>query len=208
MPNDSKPLPGAQFNSDQLDASLRRYGFEPVSEPQIDDFYHLADSLIDGDIAGPSVLRRVQAWTGRALHMRSRHGKPNAILASIPLTTLGRDALLSGEFGFANARRDWVCGPGDGCDALLSWGMAGDSPAAQNASVRGLLAGWFEFYGKTPVYARVRSASGGRLLSRLGFEPCDSPNLSSQLYHACGLPRRLRHRLSRYLNSPNSEVLS
>jgi hypothetical protein len=206
MTNDSKPSPGAQFIRKQLDVSLRRYGFEPVCDSQIGDFHRLADSLIEGEIASPQVLRRVQSWTGRALHMRSKHGKPNAILASIPLTKLGRDALLAGQFGYANARREWVCGPGDDCSALLSWGMAGDTPAAQSASVRGLLAGWFEFYSNTPVYARARSVSGTQLLSRLGFEPCDLPNLPSKLYCASGLPNRLSRSLSRYLPIPSLGV--
>lgn len=181
----------AQFPVTKLNQTLSSFGFQPVFANDIKAFHALADELIEGEIAGPDVLLRVQGWTGRSLHMRATAGEPDALLASIPLTGAGRDALLRGEFGFANASRDWVCGLDESAEALLSWGMAGRTPSAQSAAVRGLLAGWHGFYFDVPVYARGRSAAGRRLLPRLGFRRVDGQTADSPLYASTEFPRHL-----------------
>ena len=181
----------AQFPVAVLDRILGKFGFRPVKPRDIEEFHALADRLIEGEIASADVLSRVQDWTGRSLHLRRSSGEADALLASIPLTRAGRDALLAGRFGFADARRDWVCALDERAHALLSWGMAGSTPSAQAASVRGLLAGWHAFYFDTPVYARGRSAAGRRLLPRLGFRPVKPQPGRVPLYESTGFPTHL-----------------
>jgi|GEM_PF-1634225 len=184
-----------QFPLARLDLTLGRFGFEPVPAHDVSDFHALADSLIDGDIASPEAIAQVQAWTGRSLHLRYRKGKPDALLASIPLTAAGRDATLDGRFGFDNARREWVCGLDEPAEALLSWGMAGKTPMAQVAALRGLLAGWYYFYRDVRVLARARSLQGKALMKRLLFEELESPNSEIPLFGSTRFPARLARRL-------------
>jgi len=186
-----------QFPVSELDVVMKQHRFEPVPASDILEFHQLADQLIEGEIANPEALARVQEWTGRALFLRRQNDKPEALLASIPLTEQGRDALLDGRFGFANAQRSWVCSLTDPCAALLSWGMAGLTPSAQAASVRGLLDGWHGFYNDTPVYARGRSKQGRLLLSRLGFSPCGENEEDSPLYVSSGFPEKIARILTR-----------
>ncbi|WP_417469341.1 hypothetical protein [Maricaulis sp.] len=193
-PNRSRS--GVQFQDAQLHAAVGEYGFTQVHENQIDEFHQLADELIEGEVAGPEALWRVQSWTGRALQLRRKNDKANALLASIPLTQAGVDALLAGEFGFANARREWVCGPTETAHALLSWGMAGRSPMDQAASLRGLLAVWYGVYCDIRVYARARSVEGEKLMSRLGFVPLGRPDGVTMLFGSTGFPHRIAEKLS------------
>lgn len=181
----------AQFPVAVLDRILGKFGFRPVDTEDVEDFHALADRLIEGEIAGVDVLARVQNWTRRSLHLRRSGVEADALLASIPLTRAGREALLDGRFGFDDARRDWVCAPDERAHALLSWGMAGSTPSAQAASVRGLLAGWHAFYVDTPVYARGRSAAGRRLLPRLGFRLVKPQPGRVPLYESTGFPTHL-----------------
>tara|TARA_R110002095_G_scaffold209488_1_gene196066 strand:+ start:782 stop:1432 length:651 start_codon:yes stop_codon:yes gene_type:complete len=191
---------GVQFPAEQLTAAVEAtvgpHGFEDVTEQQIDEYHQLADELIEGEIAGPDALWRVQSWTGCALQLRRSNGVANALLASIPLTASGRDALLDGRFGFSNAEREWVCGPTDRAEALLSWGMAGRTPLDQIAALRGLLAGWYAFYPDIRVYARARSAQGQKLMTRLGFEPIRQPEGAPLLFGSTGFPHRMAQKLA------------
>lgn len=194
--NTSRSGAGVQFQDEHLHAAVAPHGFSQVYEHQIAEFHQLADELIEGEIAGPDALWRVQAWTGRALQLRRKNGKANALLASIPLTSAGVDALLAGQFGFANAQRDWVCGPTEPAHALLSWGMAGRSPMDQAASLRGLLAVWYAVYCDIRVYARARSAPGQKLMSRLGFVPLGRPDGTTPLFGSTGFPHRIAQKLA------------
>lgn len=184
-----------QFPLEELDTTLANYGFQPVDPLDVSDFHQLADRLIDGEIARPEAIARVQAWTRRSLHLRYRAGKPDALLASIPLTRAGRDAILDGRFGFENARREWVCGLAEPAEALLSWGMAGDTPMAQIAALRGLLAGWYHFYRDVRVYARARSLKGRALMRRLAFIELGKPDGNAALFGSTRFPNRLARHL-------------
>ena len=201
----SRSRAGVQFQDDQLHAAVAPHGFSQVYEHQIDEFHQLADELIEGEIAGPDALWRVQSWTGRALQLRRRDGKANALLATIPLTSAGVDALLAGQFGFANAQRDWVCSPTEQAHALLSWGMAGRSPMDQAASLRGLLAVWYAVYGDIRVYARARSTQGQKLMSRLGFVPLGRPDGATLLFGSTGFPHRIAKMLAVRSGMPAEE---
>ncbi|WP_300530163.1 hypothetical protein [Maricaulis sp.] len=200
-----------QFPVQTLDRVLGKYGFEPVNADAVEPFHTLADELIDGEIADIESIARVQRWTGRSLHLRYKKGRPDALLASIPLSSAGRDAILDGRFGFANARREWVCGLDERAAALLSWGMAGRTPLAQVAALRGLLAGWYHFYSDVRVYARARSLQGQALMKRLRFESLGSPDGSAPLWAStrfpAGIARRLgAMRLADQPTTPEQEV--
>lgn len=184
-----------QFPLEQLDQTLGNYGFQPVPESDVSDFHALADDLIDGQIASAESIARVQAWTKRSLHLRYKKGQADALLASIPLTAAGRDAILDGRFGFENAERHWVCGLDEQAEALLSWGMAGRTPMAQIAALRGLLAGWYHFYRDVRVYARARSLQGRALMRRLHFAELGNPDGSAPLFGSTRFPERLARRL-------------
>lgn len=190
----SRPL--LQFPRAKLDFTLGRYGFQPVGAADIEAFHDLADQLIEGEIASAAAIARVQAWTGRSLHMRFHRGLPDALLASIPLTEAGRAALLDGRFGFENAREGWVCTLDQPAVALLSWAMAGRTPMAQLAALRGLLAGWYHFYRDIRVYARARSLKGRALMKRLHFVEIGRPDGTAPLYGSTRFPARLARHLS------------
>lgn len=182
---------GFRFPVERLDQAFGSLGFKPVQLSEIDDFHALADSLIDGEIASASDIGRVQQWTRTSLHMRRWNGRPDGFVASIPLSEMGVEALLAGEFGFANARREWVCGPDQRASALLSWGLAGLTPHAQAAALRALLVGWRGFYADVRVYARARTTEGKALMRRLNFEICAYPDGESPLYGSTGFPQKL-----------------
>lgn len=182
---------GFQFPLERLDQAFRSLDFEPVTLDRIDEFHALADALIEGEIASVEDIARVQSWTRRSLHMRIRNGVPDGFVASIPLSQDGVDALLSGDFGFANARRAWVCGLEERASALLSWGLAGRTPHAQAAALRALLVGWRGFYSDVRVYSRARTREGRALMRRLGFEVCAQPDGKTPLYGSTGFPERL-----------------
>ncbi len=184
-----------QFPLAKLDQTLGNYGFQPVPAEDVSAFHGLADELIDGQIAAPEAISRVQRWTGRSLHIRRKSGRPDALLASIPLTAAGREALLDGRFGFENARQEWVCGLDQPAEALLSWGMAGRTPMAQLASLRGLLAGWYHFYRDVRVYARARSLQGQALMRRLQFAELGNPDGTAPLFGSTRFPERLARHL-------------
>lgn len=200
-----------QFPVEELDRVLDKYGFEKVNADAVEPFHSLADELIEGEIADAASIARVQSWTGRSLHLRYKKGRPDALLASIPLSAAGRDALLDGRFGFANAQREWVCGLDERAEALLSWGMAGRTPLAQLAALRGLLAGWFHFYSDVRVYARARSLQGQALMKRLLFTPLGNPDGTSPLWGStrfpAGIARRLgAMRMAAKLEAPEQEA--
>lgn len=180
-----------QFPLERLDQAFGSLDFEPVSIDRIKEFHALADELIDGEIARADDIARVQGWTRRSLHMRRWNGTPDGFVASIPLTQKGVEALHAGEFGFANARRDWVCGLDQRAAALLSWGLAGRTPHAQAAALRALLVGWRGFYSDVRVYARARSVEGRALMRRLNFEICAYPDGENPLYGSTGFPHKL-----------------
>jgi hypothetical protein len=186
-----------QFPVARLNKALLKVGFALVSPAEIERFHALADELIDGEIADPHVLARVQAWTGRALHWRTDERGGDAILASIPLTDRGVTALLEGRFGFANARRDWVCAPAENPGGLLSWGLGGRSVLDQAASVRALLVGWQGFYSNVRVYARARSRAGEDLMARLRFRPLNKSCAQGALFASHGVPNHLDRLMSR-----------
>ncbi|MHA6287937.1 hypothetical protein [Maricaulis sp. CAU 1757] len=172
--------------------------FEPVTPDMIGEFHALADELIDGDIASPEDIARVQDWTRRSLHVRRWNGRLDGFVASIPLSNKGVEALHGGHFGFANAQRDWVCGVDEKAAALLSWGLAGRSPHAQAAALRALLVGWRGFYSDVRVYARARSTEGKALMRRLNFEICAYPDGETPLYGSTGFPRKIGALLLRH----------
>ena len=164
--------------------------FEPVTLDRIDEFHALADALIDGEIASAEDIARVQGWTQRSLHMRVWNGTPDGFVASIPLSEKGVSALLAGEFGFANARRDWVCGLDEKASALLSWGLAGRTPHAQAAALRALLVGWRGFYSDVRVYARARSRTGSiRSLAAPAFPKSSAPCCCGTVFLGIGRRR-------------------
>ena len=182
---------GFQFPLERLDQAFGSLDFVPVTLDRIEEFHALADELIDGEIAGVEDIARVQAWTQRSLHMRVWNGTPDGFVASIPLSQKGVDALFAGEFGFANARRAWVCGLEEEAAALLSWGLAGRNPHAQAAALRALLVGWRGFYSNVRVYARARTTEGQALMRRLNFEICAYPDGVNPLYGSTGFPDKL-----------------
>lgn len=182
---------GFQFPLERLDQAFGSLDFVPVTLDRIDEFHALADELIDGEIASAEDIARVQAWTQRSLHMRVWNGTPDGFVASIPLSQKGVDALFAGEFGFANAQRDWVCGLEEEASALLSWGLAGRNPHAQAAALRALLVGWRGFYSNVRVYARARSTEGRALMRRLSFEICAYPDGVNPLYGSTGFPDKI-----------------
>ena len=182
---------GFQFPLERLDQAFGSLDFVPVTLDRIEEFHALADELIDGEIAGVEDIARVQAWTQRSLHMRVWNGTPDGFVASIPLSQKGVDALFAGEFGFANARRDWVCGLEEEAAALLSWGLAGRNPHAQAAALRALLVGWRGFYSDVRVYARARTTEGQALMRRLNFEICAYPDGVNPLYGSTGFPDKI-----------------
>ena len=182
---------GYQFPLDRLDEAFGSLDFKPVQASEIDAFHALADALIEGEIASAEDIGQVQAWTQRSLHMRRWNGRPDGFVASIPLSDTGVAALLRGEFGFANARREWVCGPEEKAVALLSWGLAGRTPHAQAAALRALLVGWRGFYADVRVYARARTTEGKALMRRLNFEVCAYPDGVNPLYGSTGFPQKL-----------------
>ena len=198
LAQNSQSETGYQFPLERLDQAFMSLDFEPVTLDRIDEFHALADALIDGEIASAEDIARVQRWTGRSLHMRVWNGVPDGFVASIPLSAKGVDALLAGEFGFANARRDWVCGPEEKAAALLSWGLAGRTPHAQAAALRALLVGWRGFYPDVRVYARARTTEGQALMRRLGFEVCARPDGVNPLYGSTGFPEKLGAMLLRH----------
>ena len=187
-----------QFPLARLDQAFGSLDFEPVTLDRIDAFHALADELIEGEIASPDDIARVQGWTRRSLHMRVWNGTPDGFVASIPLSRTGVEALFAGEFGFANAQRDWVCGLDEKADALLSWGLAGRSPHAQAAALRALLVGWRGFYSDVRVYARARTTEGQALMRRLGFEVCARPDGVNPLYGSTGFPEKIGALLLRH----------
>jgi len=182
---------GFEFPLERLDQAFGSLDFKPVKLSEIDEFHALANDLIDGEIASAQDIGRVQEWTRRSLHMRRWNGRPDGFVASIPLSESGVSALLRGEFGFANARREWVCGLEERAAALLSWGLAGRTPHAQAAALRALLVGWRGFYDDVRVYARARTTEGKALMRRLNFEICAYPDGESPLYGSTGFPKRL-----------------
>ncbi|OLF75409.1 hypothetical protein AWH62_06195 [Maricaulis sp. W15] len=182
---------GFEFPLDRLDQAFGSLDFKPVQLSEIDEFHALADELIDGEIASAEDIGRVQEWTRRSLHMRRWNGRPDGFVASIPLSDSGVAALLRGEFGFANARREWVCDTTEKASALLSWGLAGRTPHAQAAALRALLVGWRGFYADVRVYARARTTEGKALMRRLNFEICAYPDGASPLYGSTGFPQKL-----------------
>ena len=182
---------GFEFPLERLDQAFVSLDFKPVQLSEIDEFHALANDLIDGEIASATDIGRVQEWTRRSLHMRRWNGRPDGFVASIPLSGSGVTALLQGEFGFSNARREWVCGLEERASALLSWGLAGRTPHAQAAALRALLVGWRGFYGDVRVYARARTTEGKALMRRLNFEVCAYPDGESPLYCSTGFPRKL-----------------
>lgn len=194
----SQTRSGFQFPLDRLDQAFASMDFEPVTLDRIGEFHALADALIEGEIASAEDIARVQGWTQRSLHMRVWNGTPDGFVASIPLSEKGVSALLAGEFGFANARRDWVCGLDEKAAALLSWGLAGRTPHAQAAALRALLVGWRGFYSDVRVYARARTTEGQALMRRLGFEECARPDGVNPLYGSTGFPDKLGAMLLRH----------
>lgn len=195
MPTHPMQLSGAetgfQFPLERLDQAFGSLDFEPVTLDRIEAFHALADELIDGEIASAEDIARVQGWTRRSLHMRIWNGRPDGFVASIPLSLAGVDALFAGDFGFANAQREWVCGLEEKASALLSWGLAGRSPHAQAAALRALLVGWRGFYSDVRVYARARTVEGQALMRRLSFEICAYPDGVNPLYGSTGFPEKL-----------------
>jgi len=189
---------GFEFPLERLDQAFGSLDFEPVRMSEIDEFHALADELIDGEIATPEAIGRVQDWTRRSLHMRRWNGRPDGFVASIPLSDSGVEALLRGEFGFANARREWVCGTQERATALLSWGLAGRTPHAQAAALRALLVGWRGFYSDVRVFARARTTEGKALMRRLNFEICAHPDGDNPLYGSTGFPKKLGDMLLRH----------
>jgi hypothetical protein len=194
----SQSEPGFQFPLARLDQAFGSLDFVPVTLDRIEEFHALADELIDGDIASAEDIARVQSWTRRSLHMRVWNGVPDGFVASIPLSQSGVDALFAGKFGFANAQRDWVCGPEERAAALLSWGLAGRTPHAQAAALRALLVGWRGFYSDVRVYARARTVEGRALMRRLAFEICAYPDGTNPLYGSTGFPEKLGAMLLRH----------
>lgn len=190
--------PGFQFPLERLDRAFGSLDFVPVTPDRIEAFHALADELIDGDIASAEDIARVQNWTRRSLHMRIWNGRPDGFVASIPLSQAGVDALMAGQFGFANAQRDWVCGLQERAVALLSWGLAGRDPHAQAAALRALLVGWRGFYSDVRVYARARTVEGRALMRRLNFEICAYPDGVNPLYGSTGFPEKLGAMLLRH----------
>lgn len=188
---------GFQFPLERLDRAFGSLDFIPVTPDRLEAFHALADELIDGEIASLTDIARVQNWTRRSLHMRVWNGVADGFVASIPLSQAGVDALFAGDFGFANARREWVCGLEEKAEALLSWGLAGRSPHAQAAALRALLVGWRGFYSDVRVYARARSVEGRALMRRLNFEVCAYPDGVNPLYGSTGFPEKLGHMLLR-----------
>ncbi|WP_291843694.1 hypothetical protein [Maricaulis sp.] len=182
---------GFEFPLERLDQAFGSLDFKPVKLTEIDEFHALANELIDGEIASATDIGRVQEWTRRSLHMRRWNGRPDGFVASIPLSDSGVSALLRGEFGFANARREWVCGTGERAAALLSWGLAGRTPHAQAAALRALLVGWRGFYSDVRVYARARTTEGKALMRKLNFEICSYPDGENPLYGSTGFPQKL-----------------
>jgi hypothetical protein len=182
---------GFKFPLERLDKAFGSLDFKPVQLSEIDEFHSLANELIEGEIAGAADIGRVQEWTRRSLHMRRWNGRPDGFVASIPLSESGVSALLAGEFGFANARREWVCGLEERAAALLSWGLAGRTPHAQAAALRALLVGWRGFYSDVRVYARARTTEGKALMRRLNFEICAYPDGAPELYGSTGFPQKL-----------------
>jgi len=180
-----------QFPLERLDRAFGSLDFEPVRLDQIEEFHALADELIDGEIASAEDIARVQAWTQRSLHMRRWNGRPDGFVASIPLTESGVEALFDGEFGFDNAKREWVCGLDEKAAALLSWGLAGRDPHAQAAALRALLVGWRGFYSDVHVYARARTVEGKALMRKLGFDVCAYPDGENPLFRSNGFPKRI-----------------
>lgn len=182
---------GFKFPLERLDQAFESLDFKPVQPSDLGDFHALADELIDGEIASAEDIGRVQEWTRRSLHMRRWNGRPDGFVASIPLSESGVSALLAGEFGFGNARREWVCGLDERASALLSWGLGGRTPYAQAAALRALLVGWRGFYADVRVYARARTTEGRALMRRLNFEICAYPDGAHELYGSTGFPKKL-----------------
>lgn len=150
----------------------------------------MAARLIGPQIVQPEALRMVQERSGSALFVTRGPKGLTGVLALIPLSSEGLNALESGRFDSLAPQPAEIAMIGQEPEAIYVWGIAAIRKMAGAWLSNGLLAVFDEATPHLPYFARAATSAGEHLLLRVGFAPHPGP-ITGLLRRAPALTRRV-----------------
>ena len=165
--------------NERLAAVLGSLGLQSAALNELHEARAVAERLIGPSIVSLPALERVHRQTRGGAVFVHRSGRDLAgVLAFLPLSRDGLDAIQSDRLDARAPAPGHVAKYGDEPEAVYLWGGAGSTRQSSAVLIRGAVAVRDDVYPLTPFYSRAATPDGARLLTgRLGYRPLASANL-------------------------------
>lgn len=161
---------GACASAARVGAVAALFNLRLASHADIDAGHALAARLIAVDLAAPDQLAAVQDITGASLFVHAEQAQITGVLGFFGVRRRGLDLLETGRFDARNLDLDVVARAAEPPTAVYAYGVAASTKAGGSAIIRASAAIQEALYWAIPVFTRVASEDGARvLLGDLGF---------------------------------------
>lgn len=150
----------------------------PANATQCDSGWALAAELISPNVAGPAILRRIQARTEASVFVQTDgDGEVVGVSGILPLRPEGLEAMLAHRFAPKDPPNEFLCAPGDPMAAMYPWAFAARTRRASAAAVSMMLI-LREHYPDIPFFTRAVTPAGAKVVrGRMGYAPYpDAPD--------------------------------
>lgn len=172
---------GCRTDRDSVLAVAASYGLTPPAENEIGACRLIAAQRISDAVVTEERFAAVQAITGASLFAFREEGVVTGVLAFFFLRPAGLAALLEGRFDPQGFDLDLVARSDEPAAAAYAWGFAATTEAGGKAVVKGSAAIQEGLAWAIPVFTRVATDDGARVLyGKMGYAPVpgDDPSLA------------------------------
>jgi hypothetical protein len=159
---------------------LLPFGVLPARDDEVAEGRALAAELIGGTIVSEADFRRVHRRCGMALFLAHEDSRLTGMLAMVPLTAAGDQAVWKGSFQALAPADAHVARRGQEVRGIYGWGVAGGTRESAKRLVEASRVLREGVLAHLPNYARPVTPSGDRFMrEKLGF--VDLPGSKSGL---------------------------
>jgi hypothetical protein len=166
---------GACPYSARICALAAKFALSPASTTDIEVGRSLAARLISNDLTAASLLADVQLITGSSLFVHKEDGAITGVLGFFGVNEAGLLLMDAGGFDARGFDLGIVTRPGERPVGAYAFGVAASTKAGGSAIIRGSAAIQEALFWSIPIYTRVATEDGARvLLGGLGFAHVDN----------------------------------
>lgn len=158
-----------RLRSETLRAVFGRRGFVGSNAPgDIEDALALGENALGGGLVAADTVAACEARTGRCFFIRrDETGRAEGFIALLFLNRAGLEALMFARFDPENPVLEQLAAPNERALAIYVWCLAGSTPEAKRAVVRGVTDARRKAFPDIALFARPVSREGRMMTAAL-----------------------------------------